>query len=304
MKSKIISTLILFLTFISSQAQNGTLYSDVNGDGAINITDITDLVDYVLTEQTTAVVAAENDVSMSKVLRSSAVITGKTDVNGDGCINIADVTTLIDIILNQKKATITAIAKSGASISKTLSSSTLKYGETNVTVSFSAESGYELNTPVVSVVKDGKTIVIEQGINTWIVSNGVVTISHLMANSYPNATIEITCDGKPGGDTIVLIPEVTAQFPGGGDSAMMNFITQNMKYPKYAKDNYIQGRVTAQFVVNKDGSISDINIIKSPDESLSQEAKRIISIMPKWTPAKTNGVTVRSLITIPIMFRL
>ena len=97
--------------------------------------------------------------------------------------------------------------------------------------------------------------------------------------------------------------EENAQFPGG-DEAMYKWIADNIKYPEECKAKGIQGRVTIQFVVNKDGSISEIKTLRSPNPLLSDEAIRVVSAMPKWKPATQMDKPVRCNYRLPIMFRL
>ncbi len=105
-------------------------------------------------------------------------------------------------------------------------------------------------------------------------------------------------DGK-----IYTVVNQQPDFPGGEDS-LMAFIKKNLKYPAFAKENGIQGRVTLSFVVEKDGSISNIEILRSPAEELSQEAIRIVKSMPKWKPGVLKGENVRVKYVLPVTFRL
>lgn len=101
-------------------------------------------------------------------------------------------------------------------------------------------------------------------------------------------------------EPLVQMPE----FPGG-QNALFKYLSQTVKYPAIAKENKIQGRVLCQFVVNKDGSISDIEVIQSGgDASLDKEALRVIKSMPKWKPGKLNGEPVRVKYVLPITFKL
>lgn len=102
---------------------------------------------------------------------------------------------------------------------------------------------------------------------------------------------------------VFSVTEVMPQFPGG-DSELMKFISKSVNYPKVAQDKGIQGRVVCSFVINKDGSIVDIQVLKAVDPALDEEAVRVIKSMPKWTPGKQKGEVVRVKYTIPIMFRL
>lgn len=92
-------------------------------------------------------------------------------------------------------------------------------------------------------------------------------------------------------------------FPGG-EGALLRFISQTVRYPVDAQENGIQGRVTATFVVNRDGSIVDTNILRGVYPSLDREALRVIKAMPPWEPGMQRGKPVRVKYTIPITFRL
>ena len=85
---------------------------------------------------------------------------------------------------------------------------------------------------------------------------------------------------------------------------MMAYIGQNIKYPAEAVAKGIEGRVLVQFVVNKEGDLQDIKVMKSIDSLLDQEAIRVISSMPKWTPGKLKGEAVNIQYTIPIQFNI
>jgi protein TonB len=100
--------------------------------------------------------------------------------------------------------------------------------------------------------------------------------------------------------------DVVEQMPSfkGGDAALMEWLSKNIKYPVVAEENGIQGRVVATFVVERDGSITDGKIVKSVDPSLDKEAVRVLKSMPKWIPGKQNGQAVRVKYTVPVTFRL
>ena len=108
---------------------------------------------------------------------------------------------------------------------------------------------------------------------------------------------------KPKDDEIFVAVEQQAQFPGG-PQAMNKWLSNHINYPPSAAENDIQGRVTVKFVVEKDGHISQVQVIKGVDRDLDKEAVRVIKSMPKWQPAKNNGVVVRSWFIQPVNFRL
>lgn len=99
------------------------------------------------------------------------------------------------------------------------------------------------------------------------------------------------------------IVEQQPLFPGG-PAALMKYLTEHTKYPVVAQENGVQGRVTVQFVVEKDGSISDVHVLRGVDPSLDKEAVRVVKSMPRWTPGKQNGITVRVNYRVPVLFRL
>ena len=102
---------------------------------------------------------------------------------------------------------------------------------------------------------------------------------------------------------VVDIVEQQPVFPGG-PAALMKYLSENTKYPVVAQENGVQGRVTVQFVVEKDGSISDVHVLRGVDPSLDKEAVRVVKSMPRWTPGKQNGITVRVNYRVPVLFRL
>lgn len=105
-------------------------------------------------------------------------------------------------------------------------------------------------------------------------------------------------------EVVLKIVETMPEFPGG-QGAMMRYIAENLQYPIIAMENGIQGRVICQFVVEKDGRISNIQVIRSSgDASLDKEGVRVISTMPKWIPGKQQGKPVRVTYTMPLNFRL
>lgn len=102
---------------------------------------------------------------------------------------------------------------------------------------------------------------------------------------------------------IFTVVEDMPKFPGG-DAELLQFIAKSIKYPVIAQENGIQGRVICAFVVNRDGSVVDAEVVRGVDPSLDKEAIRVINTMPKWTPGKQRGKPVRVKYTVPITFRL
>ncbi len=104
-------------------------------------------------------------------------------------------------------------------------------------------------------------------------------------------------------DRIFDVVEENATFPGG-DEECMKWLHKNIRYPSICQEQGVQGRVIVSFVVNRDGSIVDAKVVRSPDEHLSEEALRVVKLMPKWKPARQGNKTVRSRFNLPVMFRL
>ena len=102
---------------------------------------------------------------------------------------------------------------------------------------------------------------------------------------------------------IFTVVEKQPEFPGGM-SELMKFLAKSIKYPVIAQENGIQGRVVCSFVVNRDGSIVDIQVMRGVDPSLDKEAVRVIGTMPKWKPGEQRGKPVRVRFILPVQFRL
>lgn len=99
------------------------------------------------------------------------------------------------------------------------------------------------------------------------------------------------------------VEEIPAEFPGG-QQALYRWLGQHLHYPDVAKYNNIQGKVVVSFVIEKDGSIGRVTVIRSKDPNLDKEAVRLIKSMPRWTPARYNGQPISSQMNIPINFSL
>jgi TonB family protein len=102
---------------------------------------------------------------------------------------------------------------------------------------------------------------------------------------------------------VFVVVEEMPKFPGG-DSELLKFLNETIRYPKEAQDKGIQGRVVTSFIVNEDGRISDIEIVKSIDPLLDAESVRVLQSMPLWTPGKQKGVAVAVKYTVPLTFKL
>ena len=102
---------------------------------------------------------------------------------------------------------------------------------------------------------------------------------------------------------VFFVVEDMPEFPGG-EQALHRYLAQEIKYPTIAQENGIQGRVYVKFVINTDGSVTDVEIARGVDPSLDKEALRVVRNMPKWKPGEQRGEPVRVSYTVPINFQL
>ena len=102
------------------------------------------------------------------------------------------------------------------------------------------------------------------------------------------------------------IYEVCEQMPifEGGDAALMKYLTDSVKYPELAKKHGVQGRVVIGFIVEKDGSLTDVKVLRHVDIALDAEALRVVKGMPKWIPGCQDEQLVRVRYNVPVSFRL
>jgi protein TonB len=128
-------------------------------------------------------------------------------------------------------------------------------------------------------------------------NNTTVEVMNLEAETGPSEEEEAE------GNQIFTIVEQQPEFPGG-ETALLKYLSEHIKYPAFAQENGIQGRVTLSFTVEKDGSIANIEVMRSPADELSKEAVRVVSSMPKWKPGKQRGKPVRVKYVLPVVFRL
>ena len=125
---------------------------------------------------------------------------------------------------------------------------------------------------------------------------------HVYYNSQQADTVS-TQGQKDESQYFFEIPDQMPEFPGGL-SELKNFLSKNVRYPKLAQKAGVEGRVLAQFVVEKDGSVNNVKVVKHVNQELDAEAVRVIKSMPKWKPGIKNGAPVRVRYTLPISFRL
>lgn len=102
-------------------------------------------------------------------------------------------------------------------------------------------------------------------------------------------------------DSVYNILEKSGVFPGG-NQALIEFLSDNIRYPRLAKEKGVSGKVYASFIIEKDGSISNIKIEKDIGDGCAEEVVRIIKLMPKWEPGSNNGKPVRQFFILPVNF--
>ena len=105
-------------------------------------------------------------------------------------------------------------------------------------------------------------------------------------------------------DAPVMIVEDMPSFQGGGIEVFRNWVMERLRYPQVAQENNIQGKVVLSFVIERDGSLSSIEILQSPDKSLADEASRVLAMSPKWKPGKQRNLAVRVKFVLPVEFKL
>lgn len=105
-------------------------------------------------------------------------------------------------------------------------------------------------------------------------------------------------------DEPFLIVETMPSFQGGDLNTFRNWVQSNVRFPQIALENGIQGTVVLSFVIEKDGSLTNIQVLRTPDRSLSEEATRVLQKSPKWSPGKQRNQVVRVKYTLPVVFRV
>ena len=151
----------------------------------------------------------------------------------------------------------------------------------------------KVNGQDIKVVEQGDIVTMEGEVDQDLTPD----IQEPKSVEIPNA---VAVDAKE--DAFDVVEEMP-EFPGG-PKALMDYLMENVKYPKTAFDANIQGRVIAQFVVDKEGTVRDAHVVKSVDPALDAEALRVINNMPKWRPGRQNGKVVNVKYTIPVNFQL
>ena len=158
------------------------------------------------------------------------------------------------------------------------------------------------------VNKDGKQVSVKQavplpeGVSDYAVGHDAGAVSNRMVSMEENY-VTLAAEEEIVEEEIFVVVENEPEFPGGMDS-LMAFLARNIVYPKTAKENGIQGKVFLTFCVEKDGSISNIKVLRDIGGGCGAEAVRVVKMMPKWTPGKQRGKAVRVQYNLPIQFIL
>lgn len=129
-----------------------------------------------------------------------------------------------------------------------------------------------------------------------------VTGAALVIGEKPG-TIEVKGTDEANTDVPFVTSEIPPLYPGG-EKAFGKFLSDHIRYPAIAKENSVTGRVFLQFIVERDGSLTDMKILRDPGSGLGEEAARVLKISPHWSPGMQNGQKVRVQFTIPINFSL
>lgn len=151
------------------------------------------------------------------------------------------------------------------------------------------------------IYKDGKWQSIDNE-NTFTTPPMFVEGSHQVSPRSTDVSNRYSTDMSDP-NAVYQVTEQMPEFPGG-DEKLLDFIKKNLRYPKEAIQNNIQGRVICEFIVEKDGTLSNTKIVRSLSPECDKEAIRIINAMPKWEPGRMRNVRVRTIYTIPVAFRL
>ena len=131
----------------------------------------------------------------------------------------------------------------------------------------------------------------------------LLMVALLLGNSINVVACNSEIDNITQQEEIYHLPDKMPKFKGG-ETGLAKFLKENVKYPNIARENGVQGRVLVEFIVEKNGSITNVKIIKGVEPNLNNEALRVVNMMPRWKPGKHNGKKVRVRYSMPIHFRL
>lgn len=176
------------------------------------------------------------------------------------------------------------------------------FAQNNRTIEEEINQSRQLTT--IMIIEDPEPEVIEE-VNPEYIQIASEHKEVIVDEGFKSVREEIVVKEMPGmpqskrGEEIFVEVEKQAEFPGG-QAEMMKWINANLRYPEEARGAF--GRVIVRFVVEKDGSIGDVTVVRSKEKHLDAEAVRVVKSMPKWTPGMNNGIVVRSYYTLPVKF--
>ena len=133
-------------------------------------------------------------------------------------------------------------------------------------------------------------------------SQNIITVRDTFCVDSLLSNEEVKVGNADSNENVFEVVDQMPSFPGG-TAALMQWLSNHIKYPKEAEDEEVQGRVICTFVVEKDGSISNVRVVRSVAPSLDKEAVRVLKAMPKWIPGKHKGESVRVKYLTPVTFR-
>lgn len=170
----------------------------------------------------------------------------------------------------------------------------------------------DVKEDVIVVAEEVEPLVVEEkAISPSLQDNKIVDVINVLEDEFEPGDEELEeiaavdeLEEMADDETIYEVVDEIPEFPGGMKK-LVEFLGNNMKYPRISRDNGSQGRVLVRFVVNADGSIQDAEILRSSgDMYLDEEALRLVAIMPKWIPGREKGKLVRARFVLPVNFRL
>ena len=165
--------------------------------------------------------------------------------------------------------------------------------------------GMKTTSVTVSPAEGDAVVKLKVVLQTEDTQTGEIVVSGSQSPSYtPVQKTETAPTVRSNDGEVFTVVEAMPEYPGGGMGEFMKFIAQHIQYPADALQAKLQGRVIARFVVREDGSVSDIEILRSISPSLDAEAIRVLKLMPKWKPGTQRGKAVAVKYTVPVTFRL
>lgn len=168
---------------------------------------------------------------------------------------------------------------------------------------------YGLSAPLFAAMLVFSSAKMETGANAIIRQTNIAEPASILPQTRQNQSTPDTTysfEAKSSPDTIISFEKVDQlpKFPDGGNPAFAKYLSQNIKYPQIAKENNIEGRVLVSFIVEKDGTLTDIKVLRDIGYSCGEEALRVLKTSPKWVPGIQDGKAVRVAYTCPIAFNI